>query len=172
MAFIKKTWKDRLVEFAGRRQIVRASGDPNGTMVVDVTRAEGNVSQAGDAFSAANMNDMEQRIADGFEEVINDLTALNDSGAIKGLDAREDGVYITYVPTNGADPVTKKLGSNNCKIKIIYGTSASWESSHTRVFISAQLYKDDTLINTINILDAHVMGNPISFNNIEYAFPD
>ena len=28
-----------------------------------------------------------------------DLHALNDSGAIKGLDAREDGVYITYVPT-------------------------------------------------------------------------
>ena len=38
-----------------------------------------------------------------------DLTALNDSGAIKGMDAREDGVYITY--HNGADTVTKKLGS-------------------------------------------------------------
>lgn len=37
------------------------------------------------------------------------LTALNDSGAIKGMDAREDGVYITY--HNGADTVTKKLGS-------------------------------------------------------------
>nr|DAZ03776.1 MAG TPA: hypothetical protein [Caudoviricetes sp.] len=39
-----------------------------------------------------------------------DLHALNDSGAIKGMDAREDGVYITYVPTSGADAVTKKLG--------------------------------------------------------------
>ena len=38
-----------------------------------------------------------------------DLHALNDSGAIKGLDAREDGVYITY--STGADTVTKKLGS-------------------------------------------------------------
>ena len=37
------------------------------------------------------------------------LTALNDSGAIKGMDAREDGVYITY--STGADTVTKKLGS-------------------------------------------------------------
>lgn len=36
------------------------------------------------------------------------LTALNDSGAIKGMDAREDGVYITY--HNGADTVIKKLG--------------------------------------------------------------
>ena len=40
-----------------------------------------------------------------------DLNTLNDSGAIKGMDAREDGVYITYVPTSGADAVTKKLGN-------------------------------------------------------------
>ena len=43
----------------------------------------------------------------------NNLIALNDGGAIKGMDAREDGVYITYVPTDGADAVTKKLGSGN-----------------------------------------------------------
>lgn len=35
---------------------------------------------------------------------------MNDNGAITGMDAREDGVYITYVPADGADPVTKKLG--------------------------------------------------------------
>lgn len=39
------------------------------------------------------------------------MTALNDSGAIKSMDAREDGIYITYVPTVDADTVTKKLGS-------------------------------------------------------------
>ena len=42
-------------------------------------------------------------------ELSRDLHALNDSGAIKGMDAREDGVYITY--STGADTVTKKLGS-------------------------------------------------------------
>ena len=41
-----------------------------------------------------------------------DLNAMNDNGAITGMDAREDGVYITYVPADGADPVSKKLGSN------------------------------------------------------------
>ncbi|MCM1254347.1 MAG: hypothetical protein NC321_16130, partial [Clostridium sp.] len=46
----------------------RVSGDANGTMIVDVTRAEGTVSQAGDAFSAVNMNDLEQRIVDAFTE--------------------------------------------------------------------------------------------------------
>lgn len=44
-------------------------------------------------------------------QLISDLNAINDNGAIKGMDAREDGVYITYVPSSGADSVTKKLGS-------------------------------------------------------------
>ena len=38
------------------------------------------------------------------------MHGINDNGAIKGLDAREDGVYITY--SAGADTVTKKLGSD------------------------------------------------------------
>lgn len=112
--FSKKTWKDRLVEYAGRRKITNVS-----TMVaqiVDVERAEGIVSEEGNALSAANMNDLEQRVADGFTSVqrttdtlTQNLGALNDSGAIKGMDAREDGVYITY--STGADTVTKKLGN-------------------------------------------------------------
>ncbi len=44
------------------------------------------------------------------DEINRDLTALNDSGAITGLEVREgDGVYITY--QDGADAVSKKLGS-------------------------------------------------------------
>lgn len=35
---------------------------------------------------------------------------MTDGGAITGLTAGEDGVYITYVPADGADAVTKKLG--------------------------------------------------------------
>ena len=47
---------------------------------------------------------------DKFTEKNRDLTALNDSGAITGLEVREgDGVYITY--QDGADAVSKKLGS-------------------------------------------------------------
>ena len=37
------------------------------------------------------------------------MAAFTDSGAITGMDAREDGVYITYIPSTGADAVTKKL---------------------------------------------------------------
>lgn len=114
MAFKKKTWADRMVEYAGRRKLTNISTKQS--IICDVERSEGTISKEGDAFSSQNMNDLEQRIEDGFTEVkqttdgINqNLNALNDSGAIKGMDAREDGVYITY--STGADTVTKKLGN-------------------------------------------------------------
>lgn len=52
-----------------------------------------------------------KELMDRVNELNRDLNAINDNGAIKGMDAREDGVYITYVPSSGADSVTKKLGS-------------------------------------------------------------
>lgn len=110
MAFKKKTWVDRMVEYAGRRKITNVT--TMAAQIVDVERAEGVVSEEGTAINAVNMNDFEQRTADAFsavqqdiEGINSDLSALNDSGAIIGMNAREDGVYITY--HNGADTVIK-----------------------------------------------------------------
>lgn len=99
MAFVKKTWKDRLVEFAGRRTLKRVSGSADSTLVVDVSRNEGTVSQVGDAFSAANMNDLEQRISDEFSALNNDLG---------GCSLEQEGENFFII---GADSVRKKLGS-------------------------------------------------------------
>ncbi|MBE5846247.1 MAG: hypothetical protein E7300_01045 [Lachnospiraceae bacterium] len=74
MAFITKEWKDRIVEYAGRRKLVNVSDQSE--MIVDVTRNEGTVSQAGDAFSAANMNDLEQRVADEFSTISENLNVI------------------------------------------------------------------------------------------------
>ena len=70
MAFRKKVWKDRLVEFAGRRKLTRVAGSIEDQIIVDVARDEGAVSQQGDAFSEANMNDLENRIEEGFDDTI------------------------------------------------------------------------------------------------------
>ena len=80
MSFVTKEWKDRLAEFAGRRKLTNVSTGEETT--VDVSRAEGEVSQAGDAFSAANMNDLEQRIKDAFDKADTNLTTL--SNALNG----------------------------------------------------------------------------------------
>ena len=64
MAFEKKEWDDRLVEFPGRRRLTDVE---TGTeQVVNVSREEGLVTKVGDAFSGSNMNDLEDRISDGF----------------------------------------------------------------------------------------------------------
>lgn len=67
MAFRTKTWTDRLSEFPGRRRLKDAS--TGAEMVVDVTRAEGTVLKEGDAFSKENMDDLESRIKDAFDEL-------------------------------------------------------------------------------------------------------
>ena len=67
MAFVKKTWKDRIAEFPTRRRLTK---EDNTSELVTVAREEGTLSQEGDAFSAENMNDLENRIDAEF-------TALN-----------------------------------------------------------------------------------------------
>lgn len=90
MAFVTKTWKDRLVEYAGRRKLKNvATGEE---VLMDVSRSEGTVSQAGDAFSAANMNNLEQRIKNEFDTVNSSLNGMK-----FGIDG--DGNYGYY----GAD---------------------------------------------------------------------
>lgn len=131
MAFVKKVWKNRLVEFAGRRKLTRVAGSIDNQIVVDVTREEGMVSQPGDAFSEENMNDLEQRIEDGFNDTIDKDNILDKEGveanteagkyvadalvvkdlsnSLGGLNFYEDEKGDKYVV--GADSVPKKLGS-------------------------------------------------------------
>lgn len=101
MAFVTKTWKDRLVEFAGRRKLKNVS--TNEEVLYDVSRSEGTVMQAGDSFSATNMNDLEQRIKTEFDNV---STSLNDLGGFKPIIDETTGKITGYKTTlGGADTV-------------------------------------------------------------------
>ena len=73
MAFAKKTWKDRIAEFPTRRRLTK---EDNTSELVTVAREEGTLSQEGDAFSAENMNDLENRIDAEFTEVNGKLSNL------------------------------------------------------------------------------------------------
>lgn len=132
MAFKKKIWKDRLVEFSGRRLLKRISGSADSQMVVDVTRNEGTVSQAGDAFSAANMNDLEQRIADEFNSVSTVLTALNTNSQRIRVYVGSDG-KLHFVNSAGADTVL-----NFSQSKVYIGTFQNTTSDRdgTTVYLS------------------------------------
>nr|UVM86740.1 MAG: hypothetical protein [Bacteriophage sp.] len=73
--FTPKEWKARLVEFAGRRLLRNVANGQSATY--DVSRSEGLVSQEGDAFNTKNMNDLEQRISNGFANAKTNIDALN-----------------------------------------------------------------------------------------------
>lgn len=60
MPFQKKTWKNRISEFANRRKLIDTTTQDE--QIVTVARYEGEITQEGDAFSAENMNGLEDRI--------------------------------------------------------------------------------------------------------------
>lgn len=97
MAFVTKTWKDRLVEFSGRRKLKNVS--TNEEIIYDVSRSEGTIMQVGDQFSAENMNNLEQRIKTEFDSVYSSLNGCS-------FEQEGNNFYII-----GADAVRKKLGS-------------------------------------------------------------
>lgn len=64
-AFTQKTWKDRVTQYINRRLLTDVNtGD---TQLVTVARDEGNITEAGDTFTAAIMNDLESRIQAAFD---------------------------------------------------------------------------------------------------------
>lgn len=99
--FSSKEWKARLVEFAGRRLLRNvANGE---TVTYDVSRSEGQVSQEGDAFNTKNMNDLEQRISNGFANAKTNIDSLNRD--LGGLAFAQDADGNWGYKAGGADTV-------------------------------------------------------------------
>lgn len=92
MAFVKKTWKDRIAEFPTRRRLTK---EDNTSELVTVAREEGTLSQEGDAFSAENMNDLENRIDAEFTELNGKLNINN--------------IVITFPTELGASIISKNV---------------------------------------------------------------
>ena len=95
MAFSKKTWLDRIAEYPTRRRLKKSDGTDE---IVSVSREEGAISQEGDAFSAANMNDLEDRVASEFNslnlklgKVYNDTTVIT-----KNIPAAKKTTFIRF----------------------------------------------------------------------------
>ena len=69
MVFEKKTWLNRAAEYINRRRLIY---EDESTELVEVARDEGTILQEGDAFDADTMNDMERRIGEGFDNLIDE----------------------------------------------------------------------------------------------------
>lgn len=118
----KKTWKNRIAEYINRRRLTMEDGSTN---LVTVARDEGTISQEGDAFNAANMNDLEDRIEAGFDEVNQSLTELSGAEYVANSEQSniatfdtsswDDGAYLIfnyYVGAGSFFELLIKRGSN------------------------------------------------------------
>lgn len=127
MAFVKKTWKNRIAEYINRRLLTNEDGSTN---LVTVARDEGTISQEGDAFNAANMNDLEDRIESEFNEINQSLTYTTSQDVVIGsLNGKElhRRVY-NIIKSDNLQTMTIdtgiKSGDIDCMINI-YGTYKS-----------------------------------------------
>lgn len=109
--FNKKTWVDRVSEYPNRRTLVDTTTQQEQT--VTVTRAEGTVSQPGDAFSAANMNDLEDRIAKAHEVFTGVLVAGNTSITFTDASIKTNGIYNYYTSILGVEPEEKQVSEGS-----------------------------------------------------------
>lgn len=89
MAYQAKTWKNRAGTGLNKYK------DSVSGNTLELTNTPDSVTEAGDAFSAANMNDLESRIANGFADITPDMTQLllNDNAG-NTLDMQADGTTV------------------------------------------------------------------------------
>ena len=73
MAFSRKTWQDRVVEYPNRRDLIDTN---NISATYTVSRNEGEVTTEGDAFNASNMNNLEARIINAFADVETEVSSI------------------------------------------------------------------------------------------------
>ena len=157
MSFTKKTWKDRVVEYAGRRRLTPVSGS---TTDFDVSRdAEGAVTQAGDAFNATNMNDLETRIAEAF-------TALN----AEMVDLLYP-VGSIYISTRDTSPSTLfKRGSwTRIQDRFLLAAGNTYAAGKTGGSASKNLQHYHTVNSHRHLVNGHshfVYGHSLSINEM------
>lgn len=100
--FSAKTWKDRVTEYPTRRVLTKTDGSKE---TVTVARSEGTVSQEGDAFNAANMNDLEARIATAVGDILGPYTIPSGatSYVISDASITETSIIDVYPSNDTAD---------------------------------------------------------------------
>ena len=118
MSYNKKTWTDRTSEYPNRYRMTYGNGNIADVAIVPY---EGEVSTEGEKFSAQTMNDMEQRIDNGFTDADSSITStLNTAKAYTDVEKqRAQGAEnlmqhdIETNSTNIANEITRAQGAES-----------------------------------------------------------
>lgn len=147
MGFVTKTWKDRLVEFSGRRKLKNVS--TNEEIIYDVSRSEGTIMQVGDQFSAENMNNLEQRIKTEFDSVNSSLESNNEHFY---YDVQNGVRGFNTDPARGADTFYPFGNGKAYRITVVAiggaWNPAGWISPRVETTTVITIHKDGTSSHT------------------------
>lgn len=132
--FEKKVWNDRQSEHPARRRLTPTENDNE----YEISRAEGLVMEEGDAFDAATMNDLENRVAKAFAEY--DPAEL---GAVN--------VTVQLYTCKKEGKVYQLAGSGavgRCKIPAAWASGDTWKVNGTAVpaYCGADAVDGDTIV--------------------------
>lgn len=142
MGFIKKIWKNRISEFPTRRSLTKTDGTSE---LVTVARSEGMISEEGDAFSAENMNDFENRVANGFSELNEKLT--DKDNLILLLDTT--GVTTSYKQFDLAQSY-KNFKKLYFEVEMNYSNTSDISFYHLEVYVATlQPNRNYTIFRTV-----------------------
>jgi hypothetical protein len=130
MDYQKKEWKNRETEYPNRR-VLTPTGTEN---TFDVARDEGLVLEPGEAFSAENMNDLENRIGEAFQSkaTLYSATAEMQGGTL--VVTSEAPVEVTAYPVRFIMPAGYAVGAPilidgvNVNIVVLDGDEAELEA--------------------------------------------
>lgn len=130
-----KNWKNRDVEFPGRRTLTDTISGTSQT--VDVTRSEGTITEAGDAFDASTMNDLEGRIGAGFTLVEADKLKKPSNSPSEGNIVKYQSGFIVWAPESGGGGTTYEDYTN------IVVDPANWEALTEPSPVAGASYKNE-----------------------------
>ena len=140
MAFVKKVWKSRISEYPNRRILT----DGEGTQTrYTVTRDEGVISQEGDAFSKANMDDLETRIDSAFIGEHTFLTGILTAGATT-IDFTDESIVAGCMPHVYVPMEKSKLIYNSMTIVNTHTLRLTFPAQNTDTTIKVKIEYDQT----------------------------
>lgn len=128
--FTERSWLDRVVQFFGRRRITIESQSAT-EIVGTLTREEGTVTTEGTPLSAANLNDLENRINTAFTAAENDIDGLTTettetADKLDVLWKLSKGIIYDWQKTEVDGVVTVPSGAKSSVLQGLKGKSVVW----------------------------------------------
>lgn len=133
--YTSKNWKNRDVEYPGRRTLTDTLSGTSQT--VDVTRSEGTIYEAGSAFDSSEMNDLEGRIGSGFLLVEADKLKKPSNSPSEGQVIKYSSGSIVWAPEGGGGQTTIEDYTD------IFVDSDDWEALADPSPVEGATYKNE-----------------------------